>query len=52
MSNPLVRLQTAGATALKAASPNGATLRALSSHSECNYASVLISAERPDHYRL
>ena len=30
----------------------GATLRALSSHSECNYASVLISAERPGYYRL
>ncbi len=59
MLDPLLRLQAAGATSLAPAAPNGATarsfgvgLRALSSRSECNYASVLISAEPPDHYRL
>ena len=59
MLDPLLRLQAAGATSLAPAAPNGATalsfgvgLRVLSSRSECSYASVLISAERPDHYRL
>ena len=58
-ANPLVRLQTARGNPTETGVPErnhhtffGAILSVLSSHSECNCASVLISAERPDRYRL